>query len=541
VTESTSDFLERGPCPDCGSSDACAIYDDGHTHCFSCNRTRQGAKVIETERPARRESRPFEPVEHTIESLTERGISRQTCEKYGYGKNGDKHVMPFHDEKGKLVAFKIRNPDKTFAWFGDVKAATLFGQRLWSNRKASGPARQIVVTEGELDALSLAQAYGLKWPVVSIKNGASGARKELAAQLTWLEGFEKVVLMFDMDEPGQKAARECAELFTPGKCAVASLPLKDANEMLQAGRTEELVNAAWEAAPFRPEGIVAGIDLIERVLQPPPPSTPYPWAGLNSVLRGMRLGEIVTICGGTGGGKTQLTRELTFSLRERGDQVGVIALEESVVRAALAQVSLQVGKRLHDPSVRATVGDEAIRAAAEVALKGVHFFEHFGSVETDIILPRIRYMAKALGVKWVVLDHISIMISGNATEGDERKRIDELMTKLRTLVEELQIGVIIVSHLRKASGTPHEEGGRISMDDLRGSGAIKQVSDNIIAAERNQQAEDPRERNMTLLRVLKCRLFGETGPAGFLAYDAENGRIRETDAPEPVGDGPTDF
>jgi twinkle protein len=532
-----SDFVEHGPCSDCGSSDALALYSDGHTHCFSCQRTR-GAKVNVIDLPAK--AKPFIPVEHSIESVTERGLTLATCQKYGYGTSVEPscHVMPYHDERGALVAHKMRMPDKSFAWRGDAKSSALFGQKLWS------PGKRVVVTEGEIDAMSVAQAMGLRWAAVSVKNGASGAKRDLAAQLPWLEAFDEVVLMFDMDEPGQKAAQQCADLFTPGKVKIASLPLKDANEMLQAGRTEELVRAVWEAAPVRPEGIVAGIDLIERVLQPPPPSIPYEWSELNMLLRGMRLGEVTTWCGGTGGGKSQVCRELAYLLRKRGEPVGIIALEESVVRAALAQVSLEMGVRLHDPAVRASVGDERIRKAAEVALKGVHFFEHFGSVEGNVLLPRIRYMAKALGVRWVVLDHISIMVSGTATEGDERKRIDELMTKLRTLVEELQIGVHIVSHLRKASGTPHEEGGRISMDDLRGSGAIKQISDNIVALERNQQAEDREERNRTTLRVLKCRLFGETGLAGFLKYDHETGRISEAEAPAPVttgGDDDADF
>jgi twinkle protein len=544
--ESNSDFISRGPCDACGSSDANALYDDGHTHCFSCGKTVQGEKVnaidMVHQTPAAKGFKTFDPMQFVVEPLTDRAISLATCQKYSYGKlivHPERHVMPYYDDKGVLVAQKIRFPDKTFTWLGDVKGAALFGQRLWSNGTKERPAKRVIVTEGEIDALSLAQALNLKWAVVSVKNGAKGAKKDLAAQLTWLEGFEQVVLMFDMDKPGQDAARECAELFTPGKCALATLPLKDANDMVRAGRTEELVRAVWEAKTFRPDGIVAGVDLIERVLQPPPPSTPYPWAPLDTILRGMRMGEIVTWCGGTGGGKSQVIRELVSSLRRGGSPVGVIALEESVVRAAMHQVSLELQCRLHDPQVRAKVSDEHIRKAAEVALKDVHFFEHFGSVETEIILPRIRYMAKALGVKWVVLDHISIMISGTATDGDERKRIDELMTKLRTLVEELQIGVHIVSHLRKASGTPHEEGGRITMDDLRGSGAIKQVSDNIVALERNQQAEDPKERNRTLLRVLKCRLFGETGLAGVLMYDNETGRITETAMPafSPVKGG----
>jgi twinkle protein len=363
--------------------------------------------------------------------------------------------------------------------------------------------------------------------VVSVPNGASAEKKDFLSSLGWLEGFEEVVILFDEDEPGRLAAAECAEVLTPGKAFIGRLPRKDANEMVKHGEVKELVDACWQAAPYRPDTIIAGVDLIERVLAPPPPSIPYPWPGLDAYLRGQRLGEITCWCGGTGAGKSQLVREIAYHLRTRGEKVGVIALEESVRKAALSQVSLEMNEKLHDPTVRDGIDDNAIRDAAKVALKDVWFYDHFGSVEAAALLPKIKFMVKGLGVKWVILDHISIMVSGMATDGDERKRLDELMTRLRTTVEECDFGLHLVSHLRKASGTPHEEGGRITLDDLRGSGAIKQVSDNIVAAERNQQHEDELERNVTTLRVIKCREFGDTGISSRVSYSKTSGRITE--------------
>jgi twinkle protein len=432
------------------------------------------------------------------------------------------HVAPYHDAAGRLVAQKIRTQEKSFSWVGNQKAATLFGQHLWR------PGRRVIVTEGEIDAMSVSQAQGNRWPAVSIRGGAQHAAKEVAAAVEWLEGFEAVVFAFDSDEHGVKAAAECAAILTPGKAFLARLPRKDANEMLVAGETKELVQALWQAAPYRPEGIVSGLDLIDKALAPPPPSLDYPWTGLTTMLRGQRRGEITTWCAGTGAGKSQLCREVIHGLHRSGCKVGLIALEESAARAALQQVSITMNRRLHDPGVRNEVDDEEIKAAARQALLEVWFYESFGSVEVDVLLPKLRYMVKALGVEWVVIDHISIMVSGNATEGDERKRLDELMTKLRTFVEETGIGMHIVSHLRKASGTPHEEGGRITLDDLRGSGAIKQISDNIIAAERDQQDAFEEQKHRTMLRVLKCRLFGDTCECAAVIYSKQTGRLTET-------------
>src|SRR5690606_17258533 len=128
-----------------------------------------------------------------------------------------------------------------------------------------------------------------------------------------------------------------------------------------------------------------------------------------------------------------------------------------------------------------------------------YFYDHFGSLESENLVSKIKYLTTGLGVDYVVLDHISIAVSG-IEDGDERRIIDNLMTALRSLVENSGAGMILISHLRVPQGKskPHEEGGRVTLNELRGSGSIKQLSDNIIAVERNQQADDP---NVARLRV----------------------------------------
>ena len=84
------------------------------------------------------------------------------------------HVANFKDADGNTVAQKLRYPDKTFAVVGDLKKAVLFGQNLWRDG-----GKSCVVVEGELDALSMSQAFDNKWAVVSIKTGAAGAVKDI--------------------------------------------------------------------------------------------------------------------------------------------------------------------------------------------------------------------------------------------------------------------------------------------------------------------------------------------------------------------------
>ena len=104
------------------------------------------------------------------------------------------------------------------------------------------------------------------------------------------------------------------------------------------------------------------------------------------------------------------------------------------------------------------------------------------------------------------------------------------MTNLRKLVEELKIGMLLVSHLKRPEGKGHEEGAQTSLAQLRGSASIAQLSDIVIGAERNQQ--DPAVSEFTLLRILKNRFCGDTGEAGWLHYKKDTGRLIESAAPE---------
>ena len=160
----------------------------------------------------------------------------------------------------------------------------------------------------------------------------------------------------------------------------------------------------------------------------------------------------------------------------------------------------------------------------------IYMLDHFGSTSIDSITSKIRYLAKARDCKFIFLDHLSIIVSAQES-GDERKSIDSIMTRLRKLCEEARITIFLVSHLSRSSGVSHEEGGRVTLGQLRGSQSIAQLSDIVIAAERDQQADCPIERNTTKLRIIKNRTTGKTGVCSHLQYDDTTGRLEEV---EPV-------
>lgn len=460
-------------------------------------------------------------------ALNKRGITEETCRKFGYQVadfNDQKvHVAPYFDKEGNIVGQKVRWPNKDMKVFGSIREAGLFGQQLWGQG-----GKKIVITEGEIDCLSVSQVQDNKWPVVSIPNGATGAAKAIKKHLEWLETFEEVILMFDMDEPGREAAVECAQLFSPGKCKIAVLPEKDANDCLVAGKGSAIVSAIWQAKVYRPDGIIDAASMWDSIVtEDSTVSVQYPWEPLNEKTRGIRQGELVTITAGSGIGKSAVVREVAHHLIKIGETVGMIMLEESTKRTALGLMGIELNRPIHISKEGVTENELKTAFDATLGTGRVYLYDHFGSTAVDNLLSRVRYMARSLDCKWIILDHLSIVVSGLDDGGDERKLIDKAMTHLRTLVQETGIGLILVSHLKRPDGKGHEDGAQTSLSQLRGSAAIAQLSDMVIGLERDQQGEDP---NITTVRILKNRFTGETGVACLLRYNRDTGRLSEGSA-----------
>lgn len=456
--------------------------------------------------------------------LNKRGISRETCTFYEYGVgewNGQPaHFAQYHNADGKISGVKVRHADKKFMWVGS-QPGTFFGQQKFSGGK------MLVITEGEIDAMSYAETHSCRWPTVSVPNGAQSATSVFKRNLEWLGGFDKVVLMFDQDNAGRKAAEDCAVLLPPGKAYIATLSKKDPNEVLINGDKDELQRAVWSAKEYIPGGLVKGEDLWEVITDVPEVvSLSYPWVNMESKTRGFRLGELVTLTAGTGIGKSQVCREIAYQFSQQGTKVAYFALEESVRKTALSFMSIHMGTPLFELEENfSNISSETMKSAfdASVGNGNLVLFDHFGSLQSERLVTKIRYAIKALDCSVVVLDHLSIVVSEFA-DSFERTAIDVTMTKLRALVEETGCGMILVSHLRRSDGRAHEEGGAVSLSQLRGSHGIAQLSDMCIGLERSQQA-DGDDKFLTNIRILKNRYTGETGPSGYLRFHPETGRL----------------
>lgn len=519
------------PCPDCGSSDGMTEYAD-HTYCFVCEKYTPLERAREVH-SKRHKKLPLIRDDLEYKDLRARGIMQKTCIKYGYAvtKNEFKRtvqIAPYYSDDGELLFQKERDKDKNFAIRGK-KSYRFFGQHLFTSGK------KLIVTEGEVDCLTVSQVQDNKYPVVSIPFGTGSAVKTFKENYEWLCRFDEVIVMFDMDKPGQEAVQKIGGILPPHKLKIAHLPLKDPNECLINGQADAIIKAIWRAAEYHPDGIINAADLKDTLFSNKGDivSFSYPFMPkLNSMTEGMRKGEMVLLTAGTGIGKSTLARELAYKLKmEDKLKIGLVMLEENPKKTLRDILSIHMQKPLHLLWNNEDIKEKAKRAFDEVfGDKKFLLYDHFGSIEDNNLLDKIRYLIVGEECDFVVLDHVSIAVSGLDAGNDERKTIDRLMTNLRSLVEETQAGLIVISHLRKSENksTPFEQGGVITLDDLRGSGSLKQIPDTIIALERNQQAE-AEDKNNLKIRVLKCRFTGTTGLADKLTFNKSTNRLQEVD------------
>lgn len=469
--------------------------------------------------------------------IPSRKLTLKTADRFGYAMGKDHkgracHVSPYYRD-GKLVAQHLRYPGKNFRIVGDTKELPFFGQR-----HCSGSGRRIVVTEGQLDAMSVDQVLGNKWPVVSVPHGTGSATKCVKNNIAFLEGYDEVVFMFDMDEPGQEAALECARLLSPGKAKIASLPLKDASECLLNGDAKAINSAVWEAQPYRPDGLVKVSDIKDEALKPLQMGLPWPWESLTKATYGRHRGQVITLGAGTGIGKSDVfTQIIAHTIADKADgglelPAAVFYLEQMPKETVRRIAGKTKGRPFHVPLEEGEWDQSEYEETINKldADNRLTFYDHFGETDWGVIEGHIRYLYHSEGVLDFFIDHLTAM----ADPDNEKESLEVLMKSVATLAQELGITVYMISHLTTPEkGKSHEEGGRVTIRQFKGSRSIGFWSHVMIGLERDQQSESEDLKNITTMRVLKERYTGRgTGALVYLRYEHTTGMLHETDKPE---------
>ncbi len=222
---------------------------------------------------------------------------------------------------------------------------------------------------------------------------------------------------------------------------------------------------------------------------------------------GIRTGESVLITAQEGVGKTEVMHAIEHQLlTETEDPIGAIFIEEPKRRHLQAIAGIHLARPAHLPDSGVS-DDEVIRAVQDVVRvdERLHIYSHFGSDDPEVILDTIRFLVSARGCRYILLDHITMVVSGLGGK-DERTTLDYLSTRLEMMVKELNFALIIVSHVNDDGLT-------------RGSRNISKIADIRIDLYRDITHSDPILRRITRMVVSKNRFCGRTGPAGELLFN----------------------
>lgn len=532
-------FIRHEPCPYCHSKDNVGVYDDGHAYCFGCGRRWQLDKdeIEQYKMYNEIERNKFMP--ETIKlpgqlcGISDRSITLDTCKKFGVTVNLNQqgiteHYYPYYDKDGNLIAYKKRIVNgKMFSWTGDAKDSTLFGMNAFPKG-----GRYVTLCEGECDAMACYQMFSGTGAYVSLKNGSKDL-KAVKDAYEWLDSFENIIVCVDGDSPGRECARKIIEVLPPGKTKVVKMPEspKDANDFLKQGKVDEFKNLWWKAEDQRPEDVVNINTTLGRVLtyRESHDYIPTPWSGLNELIQGTRAGQLVVLTAGSGQGKSSFMRAWMIDLlrRNKDIKIGCFFMEESIEETIVSLMSLAAGENLKRTEIWDSKTQEELTSYFnEVLFDGrIEMFEPKENMTPDYIVNKIRYMAMAKGCKIIFLDHLSILVDSS---DNVRMDLNRLCKDVHQLCVGLGITVIAAIHLRKSqSNVDHESGAEVRLDDIKDSSSVKQLSDVVIAFERNGQSDVPKIQNLTKVRVLKNRDFGEKGLACGLMYDRKTTRLDE--------------
>jgi KaiC/GvpD/RAD55 family RecA-like ATPase len=576
-------FKSHMPCPHekCGSSDAVTIYkkldDKGKEFldgfCFAC----EGyvpPKLVETFYGEDFDGGQFnnEPVEvdelvlSKLEDILklecrgskQRKLRKQVNELYGVRTEFDPTGRPVKryypgTEDGVITGYKTRDltvPKKDkrhFSVIGSIKNKNeLFGQSLYQKG-----GKFLVIVGGEEDALAMKQTMVEKSPkydtaVVSPLTGEPSLHKQILENYDWVTSFECVIIMMDNDEAGAESAEKAAKLLKPGQAYIADLRLNDPCDYVKDGLEDELYQSFWKAyntGKYTPAGVVGSSQtfdaLMERANWVKLPLPVFAKKLQDMMNGGFAFGEIINIVAASSVGKTTVVNEFLYNfIFNSTHKIGVIPLESDMGELMENLISVHMNIKLAnmpDEEKRALYqSEEFAKAYKELTTlpNGEDRFiilDHQGDVCDDELKNKIEYMVKGMGCRGIILDPLTLALSGKGNDG-----MDEFMSWLLRFVKREKVIHINVAHVRKSgSGAQaNSRGAEIHEEDIKGSGSIFQVGMINILLMRDKEHEDARVRNTTKVVVSKARRTGNTGPAGFWYYDGQTARLEETNDPE---------
>lgn len=538
---------------DCGTSDGLQVFeDDGRItgYCFSCDTyiphpygdstpidIKSRTKIKKSPEEVDRQLREIDAYQTT--DLPDRHLTKETLNYFNIkiGLSEQDGVTPIlhyypYTRDGKRVSYKARLAPEKIMWVvGDFKDVDLFG---WEQAIQTG-AKRLYITEGELDAASLFQALkdkerGTKYEeynpaVVSLTNGASGAKKNILKSLPSIRGaFKEVVFVFDSDEAGRAATEEAIQILPTAHSAI--IPGKDPNDCLVNGRSKALCNAVlFNSATPKNTRLVWGQSLHEAGRTPPEHGLSWPWVGMTKLTKGMRFGETYYAGAGVKMGKSELVKTLIAHFITTHQLKVFAACPEEANKFTYQQVVGKVaGHIFHDPD--RPFNYEAYDEASKVICDNLCLLDVYQHVGWDSLRADIM-SAAAEECKAIFIDPITNLVNG-VPAADANTVLQSIAQDLAAIAKDLNLIIFIFCHLKAPeAGPPHERGGKVLSAQFAGSRAMMRSCHAMYGLEGNKDPDlEEEERNIRRLVILEDRQFGASGGV-YLYWDKNTGLFNE--------------
>jgi len=481
----------------------------------------------------------------------------------------EKTYFPYYNQKGKLTGYKCRDwtvakKDKYhITVVGDVSIdSKLFGQQ--QAEKVKRPKKTLIALEGEGSVIAGWQAIkestrgtnfeALDPHIVGLSLGTANAVGAFTANEGFVREFEKfdegkICLGFDNDQ-ATDAERE--KKIMKGWDAIEAVAgylmstklftydygnYNDPRDYYNDGCPKDLGKLlTFNMKKFHPEKIVnvEDVSFEELTAKRTEGYGVAAFPELNNKIHGFRKKELVLLTAPSGAGKTTVVTEISHELTQtHGQKMGLIYLEEVKSETINRMIARYLGVNYNGPfkfNPLSVVTEEEFRRGMEAVKGTAALVDHFGSMAVDVLIRKIKYMEHVDKVDFIILDHLSMVFSGTATD-NERKLIDMLMTALSSYVSNSEVGIIAISHLarKRFEYEKDKEGNKlptwveVTKEEMRGSGALEQMSWVILAIEPEMMPD--RSRGRIRLVVLKNRPWTFLGEADTVKMDEKTGNF----------------
>jgi twinkle protein len=449
--------------------------------------------------------------------LTEKGVAASTtyCHECG-GEVGHVHFPYLVD--GEHINTKHRCGKKHFRMERGA-------QRVLYNLDAVKDSDELIIVEGEIDALSLHTA-GIT-NVVSVPDGAPAPNaKNYSSKFSFLADAEalftrirKVVIAVDNDLPGQKLAEELARRIGPEKCWRVEWDegIKDANECLVTAGPDYLRAVIESAQEYPVEGIFNGRQLKQDLLNlyenGSDPGVGFGQVVLDRHYR-VKTGYMTVVTGVPSHGKSTVLDQFLVWLADKHDWTFAIFSPEQqpLVKHQQALIEQYTGLPFSDGPVMRMSREQMIAANEWVADRFSFILPETPAVET--ILELARFQVFRNGVRGVVIDPWNELEHARPRHQSETEYISDALSQFRRFARNHNVHVWIVAHPTKMRRDDSNKEPVPGLWDISGSAHFRNKADIGMTVWRDLQSTD----NQVQVHITKMR-FSDSGQLGNVLFE----------------------